>query len=91
MGSKLKTFRDKFENDPEWQTRFHLWMVYFWLLNIPLVTLVFFFAPAFWSKASIFYILVVSLYANFATDYDAVSASEASTHALRAEQKMNAS
>lgn len=85
---RLKELRRKAEYDPEFQTHFHRIMVYFWLINIPAVTVVFFFAPGLWAQASIFYILIVSLYANFATDYDAMSASEASAHALRTEQAL---
>lgn len=39
---------------------------------------VFFFAPGLWQQASIFYLVIVSLWANFATHYGAVSAAEAS-------------
>lgn len=81
---RLKDFRHKFEYDPEFQTQFHLTMSYIWLANMVLASIVFFFAPGLWSTASIFYLVIVSLYANFATDYGAVSAAEASDSAADA-------
>ena len=75
---RLKRARRKFEYDPEFQTKFHLGMTYFWMANFVVASLVFFFAPGLWQQASIFYLVIVSLYANFATDYGAVSAAESS-------------
>ncbi len=72
------------EEDPNVQLKFHLFFSYLWLLNMVSATIVFFAFPHFWSKYSLFYILFVSLYANFATDYDAVSASMAAREAMRA-------
>ncbi len=37
--------------------------------------------PGFWARFSILYVMLISLYANFATDYGAVSAAQASTAA----------
>lgn len=81
MLTKLKAFRKKFEDDPHWQTLFHKRMSYFWLVNMIVATLVFALAPGLWAQASILYLVLVSLYANFATDYGAVSAAEASESA----------
>lgn len=77
---KLHDLKHKFEYDPKFQTTLHIRMSYFWLFNMAVVVLVFFFAPGIWAQASILYLVLVSLYANFATDYGAVSASEASEH-----------
>jgi hypothetical protein len=79
--SALSAFRTKFEDDPHWQTQFHKRMTYFWLVNMIAATVVFFFAPGLWAQAAVFYLVLVSLYANFATDYGAVSAAEASESA----------
>lgn len=48
---------------------------------MPLAVTVFLLLPGVWASASIFYLVLVSLYANFATDYGAVSAAEASSAA----------
>jgi hypothetical protein len=75
---RLRRLRRTFEDDPEFQVKFNKVFTYFWLINMPVVTLIFFFAPGFWNKYSLFYVLFVSLYANFATNYGAVSAAESS-------------
>lgn len=84
--NRLSALRRKFEDDAVWQTIFHKRMTYFWMLNMVAATVVFFVAPGIWANASILYLVLVSLYANMATDYGAVSAAEASTeaHALTA-------
>lgn len=73
----LKHFIKDFETNPQTQYKIHMFFTYFWLCNMALALSVFLFAPAFWSKASVLYLVIVSLYANFATDYGAVSAAEA--------------
>jgi len=73
LGSLLR----KFNVDPKFQYKLHLVMTYFWAFNMVLCVLCFILLPVFWAKFSIFYILFVSLYANFATDYGAVPGAEA--------------
>jgi hypothetical protein len=67
----------RLENNPRSQYRFHKWMAYFWLINMAVVVGAFSFLPAVWKTASVLYLVLVSLYANFATDYGAMSAAEA--------------
>jgi endonuclease/exonuclease/phosphatase (EEP) superfamily protein YafD len=76
----LRKLKHKLEYDPVFQTTFHIRMAYFWLFNMVAAVTVFIFAPGFWAQASVLYLVIVSLYANFATDYGAASASEASEH-----------
>lgn len=66
-----------FESDPAVQYRIHMTFTYFWLVNMALALAVFLFAQGIWQRASVLYLVLVSLYANFATDYGAVSAAEA--------------
>lgn len=66
-----------FETNPKTQYKVHIFFTYFWLANIALSLFVFIFAQGFWQRASGLYLVIVSLYANFATDYGAVSAAEA--------------
>jgi hypothetical protein len=89
MPGRLAQARRKFEADPGFQTRFHLIFTYIWLINLVIVPFVFFLASTVWAKYSLFYVLEVSLYANFATDYDGVSSSEASGHAQNAEEHLD--
>lgn len=73
----LKHVIKDLEDNPHTQYKVHLYGVIYWLANFPLVTLLFFFAPALWLKLGIFITLVYSIYANFATDYGAMSAAMA--------------
>lgn len=65
------------ETDPHLQYKVHLRAVQFWFTNMMLVTLCFFGDQALWVKASVFYLVFISLYANLATDYGSMSASMA--------------
>lgn len=78
---KIRDFRRKFETDSAFQTRFNLRSAYFWVANIVVVTFVFFCFPAVWAAYSVYYLVFISLYANFSTNYGAASAAEANTAA----------
>ena len=73
----MVSLRKKFEEDGHFQTKLHIRMTYFWMVNLVVATLVFLLARSVWDHYSVFYLVVVSLYANLATDYGAVSAAEA--------------
>lgn len=66
------------ETNPRTQYKVHLYGVVYWLINFPLVAALFFGEPALWLKWGVFITLVYSIYANFATDYGAMSAAMAS-------------
>jgi hypothetical protein len=63
------------ETDPRLQYKVHFWGSAYWLVNIPVVLVLYFFAP---SKILLLITLVYSVYANFATDYGGMSAAMAS-------------
>lgn len=65
------------ETNPHTQYKVHFYGVVYWLINFPLVCYLFFFQPTLWLKWGIFITLVYSIYANFATDYGAMSAAMA--------------
>jgi len=69
----------KIEGDPRTQYRAHRLMARFWLVNAVVVMLVYFLAPAVWSRASILYLALISLYANWTGDQGACSAADAAT------------
>lgn len=48
------------------------WLMVFWLLNLVIVPLVFFLAPAFWQKASI--LAMISVYACIGQHYTGMAA-----------------
>lgn len=74
----LKFVVKDLETNPRTQYKVHLYGAVYWLVNFPLVTLLFFYAPALWLKLGIFITLIYSIYANFATDYGSMSAAMAS-------------
>lgn len=65
------------ETNPKTQYKVHLYGVVYWLINFPLITFLFFGFPEQWLKWGIFITLQYSIYANFATDYGAMSAAMA--------------
>lgn len=69
------------EDDAKTQIMVHKIMMRFWIVNFVVASLVFFLFPEIWATASIYYVVAISLYANFSTDYGAVSASQASLRA----------
>jgi len=80
----VRQVQDRFENDPKFQIVFNKFFTYFWLVNIVVASIIFFSDRKDWDKYSIFYVTVISLYANFATNYGALSASESSEAAKEA-------
>lgn len=65
------------ETNPRTQYKVHLYGVVYWMINFPLIAAFFFFAQAAWLKWGVFITLQYSIYANFATDYGAMSAAMA--------------
>lgn len=70
-----------FESDHTFQMRFHLVMMGFWMVNQLVGTVILLVFPNLWLKVGVFYVFSLSIYANWDTDYDAVSASQAAMHA----------
>lgn len=76
------------ESNHETQIRFHKWAIGFWALNVPAALALLILFPHLWTGIGVFYVLLLSLYANADTDFDAMSAAQAALHAQRAEQKL---
>ena len=73
-----------FEEDPEVQIKVHKWACVYWLVNFPVIAVLFVGFPKVWLGPGLFLNTFYSLYANFATDYDGLSSSQASMHAREA-------
>lgn len=71
----------QFESDARFQARIHLVGTYFWLFNFPFVGYMFFYRPHAWLAVGLVLNTFYSLYANFSTDYGALSAAQASQKA----------
>ena len=69
-----------FETNPTFQYHFHLVMMAFWILNAIVGTIIMILAPHLWLQVGVYYVFILSIYANWDTDYDAVSASLAAKH-----------
>lgn len=68
---KVHDIIHRFESDPATQLKFHTVMTCFWMVGGVAVL----FLPSLWSHSlGILVVLEVSLYANFATEYGAMSA-----------------
>lgn len=74
LGRALAKDKRRFETDVKLQLKIHQIASYVWIVNFVLAVIVFFAFPGLWAHASVLYLVLVSLYANFATDYGAVSA-----------------
>lgn len=74
------------ETDHEAQIRFHKRAIVFWVCNVPVALVLLILWPHLWQALGVFYVLLLSLYANADTDYDAMSAAQAALHAQRAER-----
>jgi len=70
----LGKFIKDLEYDPRVQYKVHLYAMWWWAINFIAVILVFAFANHTWQVISVLYLVLVSLYANWATDYGAMSA-----------------
>lgn len=73
----LRLFIKDLETNPHSQFKIHKWGVWYWLVNFPIVTALFFLEPSIWLKWGLYITLIYSIYANLATDYGALSAAMA--------------
>ena len=76
------------EYDPQTQWHYHLRMSWFWVVNFPIVALLFFGTPGLWIKVGLLLNTFYSLYANFDTEFDGVHSSYAAMkgNEIRAKQ-----
>jgi len=85
----LKDDVHKLEYDPKSQFEFHRKMSFFWIINAALVSIVYFAFGGIWGRFSIIYLVYVSLYANFSTDYGALPSSHAAVRGDEIQAKQN--
>jgi hypothetical protein len=78
-------------DDPRVQIRVHKVACVYWLINFPVVGLLFFGFPKVWLGLGLLINTFYSLYANLATDYDGLSSAQASLHAREATQAASVS
>jgi hypothetical protein len=62
------------EYNPKTQYKVHLVAMWFWTANFIAAVSIFLLSQGVWAKISVLYLVCISLYANWATDYGAMSA-----------------
>jgi hypothetical protein len=80
-----KTVHDLLE-DPALQIKFHKWGLVVWTTQMVFVALAFYLFPTWWAAFSVLYLIEISLGSNWETEFDALSAAQASLHGLEALQ-----
>lgn len=70
----LRAVIHDFEYNPQVQYRVHRYATWYWLVNFPIVAILFFGFPTLWIGIGLLLNTFYSLYSNFATDYGAMSA-----------------
>ena len=76
LGHFFKSFVKDVDENPRVQLKIHTWGFYYWTLNFPLVTYMFFYQPALWLQYGLFITLIYSIYANWTSDYTGMSSSQ---------------
>lgn len=74
---------ERFEHDPAVQLKYHRRMIIFWMINFPVIGILFFGFSSIWVKLGLLVNTFYSLYANWDTEVGAAHGSYAS---LKAEE-----
>ena len=75
-GHVLKLFIKDVDENPRIQLKIHTFGFWYWTINFPLITYMFFFQQGIWLKYGLFITLVYSIYANWTSDYTGMSSSQ---------------
>ena len=75
-GHLIKPFIKKVDNDPRIQLKIHTVGFWYWTINFPIITYMFFFQQTVWLKYGLFITLIYSIYANWTSDYTGMSSSQ---------------
>ena len=73
---KLKKGVENLDKNPHVQLKIHTVGFWYWTINFPLITYLFFFNPDLWLKYGLFITLIYSIYANWTSDYTGMSSSQ---------------
>ena len=65
------------DENPHIQLKIHTVGFWYWTINFPLVTYLFFAQPDLWLRYGLFITLIYSIYANWTSDYTGMSSSQA--------------
>lgn len=72
----LSRFVKNIDENPRIQLKIHTVGFWYWTINFPLITYLFFYMPDAWAKYGLFITLIYSIYANWTSDYTGMSSSQ---------------
>ncbi len=72
----IKPLIKEIDNDPRIQLKIHTFGFWYWTINFPLITYMFFAQQGLWLKYGLFITLIYSIYANWTSDYTGMSSSQ---------------
>lgn len=81
----VRVIIEDIDTNPKIQNRVHTWGFWYWTINFPIITYLFFFQQPLWLKYGLFITLIYSIYANWTSDYTGMSASQALTTKVEAD------
>lgn len=73
---KISLIIQDIDTNPKIQNKVHTIGFWYWTVNFPVITYLFFYQPALWLKYGLFITLIYSIYANWTSDYTGMSASQ---------------
>lgn len=76
------------ETNPATQVKVHVWGQRYWIANIPVVLVLFFFAPHYWIAISLLLNTLWTLYSNWSTDNGAAAALKAQLNTTPSNQQL---
>ena len=76
LGHFFKHFISEIDEDARIQLRIHTVGFWYWTINFPIITYMFFFQGDMWLKYGLFITLIYSIYANWTSDYTGMSSSQ---------------
>ena len=69
-------FIKNIDENPRIQLRIHTIGFWYWTINFPVITYMFFFQQGAWLQYGLFITLIYSIYANWTSDYTGMSSSQ---------------
>jgi len=76
VGHVIKLFVKNVDENPNIQLKIHTFGFWYWTINFPTITYMFFFQQGIWLKYGLFITLIYSIYANWTSDYTGMSSSQ---------------
>lgn len=72
----IGVFIKNLDENPHVQRRIHTIGFWYWTINFPIITYLFFYQTHLWEEYGLFITLIYSIYANWTSDYTGMSATQ---------------